>query len=140
MAKKIRVFNLQKIIEENTKAAPGMEDIGWEVVGAKEVGFLKGPKGMLMIEGDGVHRKYAHSTDTYDVSVAPHEEGSMQVIPTHVIPMGILRFEELTFPSEEKTLSEFVRKFSARIEGNYETLLKSIEEIGLNPEDFPREE
>ena len=42
-------------------------------------------------------------------------------------------------PIREEELGTFVRRFGSRIEGNYSMLLRSIKEIGLDPEDYPRE-
>jgi hypothetical protein len=40
--------------------------------------------------------------------------------------------------SSTDNLGEWVRTSGGRIEHNYELLLKSIQEIGLDPKDFPR--
>jgi hypothetical protein len=47
--------------------------------------------------------------------------------------------KNVNVPVDEVELGIFVRTFGARIERNYELLLKSIEEIGLDPKDYPRE-
>jgi len=41
-------------------------------------------------------------------------------------------------PIREEELGTFVRTFGSRIEGNYNHLLESIKDIGLDPKDFPR--
>jgi hypothetical protein len=46
--------------------------------------------------------------------------------------------KKVNVPVDEVELGIFVRTFSARIERNYELLLKSIKEIGLDPKDYPR--
>jgi hypothetical protein len=43
-------------------------------------------------------------------------------------------------PVDTVILGEWVRKHGSRIELNYNLLLKSIKEIGLNPKEFPRSE
>jgi hypothetical protein len=41
-------------------------------------------------------------------------------------------------PLAEEELGTWVRTFGSRIENNYDGLLKSIKEIGLDPKDYPR--
>jgi deoxyhypusine synthase len=50
----------------------------------------------------------------------------------------VKEFMEKYSPIEEVELKSFVRKFGNRIERNYDMLLKSIEEIGLNSKEFKR--
>ena len=70
-------------------------------------------------------------TDNEAVHVVENRAGKVLGIPVEYL------ITKAT-PVDEVELGIFVRRFGARIEGNYIGLLKSIQEIGLNPADYPR--
>jgi hypothetical protein len=43
-------------------------------------------------------------------------------------------------PIKEEELGTFIRHFGSRIESNYQILLGSIKDIGLDPKDYPRDQ
>lgn len=108
----------------------------YDLIGSSLVAIIEGPKGIIITDDEGVHRVFSDRNYKIAFNVAPHEEGTIQVIPTEriAVTIKVLMDEE----HEEQELGEFVRRFGTRIEQNYGFLLKTIEEFGLNPDNYLR--
>ena len=110
------------------------------------VGIKKGKgkhKGhVILVDTDAVHEirnpneKYTIALHSASVVDGKRAIGLMPVASTGTLVEDLVNMEgaEISFVE----LGSFVRRFGSRIEGNYNTLLKSIKEVGLNPEDYPR--
>jgi hypothetical protein len=66
---------------------------------------------------------------------------TMEILPSKVInPTAKKLLDNIEhFIVEEMPLTKFVRHWNSRLESNYRILLKSIKEIGLDPENYPRD-
>ena len=101
------------------------------------------PKGVIVSSDEAVHYT-SDMNDKFKIALyhhttSPDGTGSMEVIPSRCVevPVRDLLEEEGISRSEEE-LGTFVRTFGHRIEGNYHILLNTLEEHGLNPEEYPR--
>ena len=81
-----------------------------------------------------------HSTieDNYEIEVVKNPEpNTFAMMPDGGIVKAPIK-ELMEAESEDVELGLFVRKFGNRLEQNYNILLKSIKEIGLDPTNYPR--
>jgi len=128
--KNVKVFNVEKMVEEIP------EHNLTAYAHDKRLAILQGSKGVLVVTEEGVHYKYDSMEEAYRVDCCPND-GKMYMFPNCSFDAPIQDFIEHA-EATEAPLGSFVRTFGQRLEENYRMLLKSIEEIGLDPEDYPR--
>ena len=102
-----------------------------------DLAIIESDKGIIVSDNEAVHYLYDNAEEGHEVNLYDRKEGSISIFPSSstLVPVKELKKCEC----RESTLTDFVRRFGSRIEGNYSTLLDSIREIGLNPEDYKRE-
>lgn len=126
----VYTYDIDKILKDKTGNK-------WEFVGNGKWIIIEGPKGIIISDNDAVHHLFP--CRDYEVKlqvVEKQEEGVIALFPSHSLSVKIGELMECDH--KEKELGQVVRRFSDRIERNYLTLLKSIKEIGLNLNDYPR--
>jgi hypothetical protein len=138
--KQVNVYNVNKWIRESPS-----NDLNLEVHGTRgELAILEGPGGIIVSCCEGVFFVECTADATIPVPLCPAPEQDTEgnaksfcLFPTHHADLPIKEIRE-GCECEEKPLGEFVRRFGHRLEANYRQLLKAIEEIGLDPADYPR--
>lgn len=125
----VYTYDIDKILKDKTGNK-------WEFVGNGKWIIIEGPKGIIISDNDAVHHLFPGRDYEVKLQVAEKKEDMVSLFPSHSLPIKIGELMECSH--EEKELGQAVRKFGGRIETNYLILLKSIKEIGLNPDDYPR--
>lgn len=126
---KVKVFNLKEMVETKWDGAFTSH--------VKEIAIIDGLEGSIVSDDEAVHQVFKTDADKFHLDVYPND-GKMHMFPVNSVELP-LSFIKVTAPCRDIELTEFVRHFGRRIEGNYATLLKSIKEIGLNPKNYKRE-
>lgn len=90
--------------------------------------LLVGENKYILIDNDAVHT--IHNKDDFISFRNP--------VSREIVRINIDHFFAAD-KDDEMELGDFIRRFGSRIERNYAYLLLSILEIGLNPEDYPRD-
>jgi hypothetical protein len=119
---KVIVYDLSQLVTQTT----GEPYCGIEWKNA----LIVGPDKVILTDTEGCHS--IHGKDEY-VHVTSFV--TKQIV---AIPIEKMINRSYAVPVDEVELRIFVRTFGDRIENNYRLLLKSIKEIGLNPDDYPR--
>jgi hypothetical protein len=122
-------YDIDNILKDKTEDK-------WGFVGNKEWIIIEGPKGIIISDNEAVHHIFPGRDYEVKLHVVEKQEGVTSLFPSHSLPVKIGELMEC--PHKEKELGQAVRRFGGRIEANYLTLLKSIKEIGLNSNDYPR--
>ena len=140
--KKVKVTDLSVYLAKKS-IGKQMEERGLEVRDVLAIVVNEANGKAIITDNDAVHNLVTLdekiSFDLFE-KMKKREDGS-QVIslgPAARVTMTVA--ELLEGATDEVELSDFVRRFGHRIETNYRILLKSIKEIGLDPEDYPRKE
>jgi hypothetical protein len=136
----VKIYNLKSAVEQITSCLytlPG-DEINAAVVC---------PKGVILTDADGIHTTHEMSEGHnafIDLACCPMNSirgvptfGNSQVFSSESIRLSIKQLLECT-PVKECELTDFIRHFGRRIESNYDTLLKTIKELGGDPKDYPR--
>lgn len=92
--------------------------------------IIVGPDKVILTDTDGCHSVHDKTDSINMCSFTTRTKASISVEK--------LIARSYAVPVDEVELGTFVRTFSARIENNYRLLLESIKEIGLDPDDYPR--
>lgn len=112
-------------------------------IGYKELVVLQGPNGVIVTDNEACHEFFTNMDEMYDIEAcdAPvvDENGftTIPLFPQYIIRLSI-RDMLVLCDTEVVSLGKWIRTFGSRIESNYRILLASIEDIGLNPDDYPR--
>lgn len=123
----IKVINLKSFVEEKSEDK-------YTSHGQSTLGIIEGPKGTIITHDDAYHQLETEGDIDIQLPVVLND-GEVKLMPEG---MGeekldtILKHDSTT----EQTLYNFIQNFGSRIESNIKLLKKSIEEIGLNPDDF----
>ena len=128
---KIDVYDVDTLIKEQTehKYRSHIE---------RELTFIKLPFGIIVTGTEGVHSVENIITDSTRIDVSEYIEGNKSLIPTNFLDITIQYIMDNS-SKRETTLGEFIRRFGGRLEANYGLLLKTIKELGGDPEMFPRD-
>ena len=130
----VKIYNVDKMIQRHATDAQDLEVFGTR----KELAVLEGPNGFVVTCSEGVSFREATRKASIPVGLCPRSEDglSFYIMPTHQtdVPVG----EILECESREQPLCDFIRRFGHRLESNYRYLLQAIEEIGLDPAEYPR--
>ena len=130
---KVKVYNTKEWIETET-------DGKYSTFREHNHAIICGPKGKVFTCSEGVHFICKNDAEELQIEiVTPSETGGIKIMPEAIIKTTIGEMLEKCPVMEEKELGEYIRKFGTRLESNYNILLKSLKEIGLNPKDYPRE-
>lgn len=88
-----------------------------------EVGIVRTKKGIFVLDNEGIHDRHPMSkTNRWPIDLYAYRDDdgmSMDMIPLMVINIGPDELKHIPI-KETKPLEEFVRKFGARLEANYE--------------------
>jgi hypothetical protein len=135
----VKVYNLKSAVEQITRRLYTLPDEGINAA-------VVCPKGVILTDADGVHTRHEMSEGHnafIDLACCPNSYGTnptfgnSQVFSSGSIRLSIKQLLECT-PLKECELTDFIRSFGRRIEDNYAILLKTIEELGGDPKDYPR--
>jgi len=100
--------------------------------------IIEGKKGIIITDNEACHTVHKSVDEKYEIDVVKIS-ADPNVISMNPDATGKVSIKALQTASYiELELGEWVRRFGSRIENNYDILLKSIKQIGLNPSDFPR--
>jgi len=133
MSAKVKVYDIDKAVKEFTEGK--FQAFGYD----NALAIIEGSKGIIVSNCDGVHKHVLDNEDQIRILMVENTESkSIPMFPSHSADTSVAMLKSLASYTEMK-LTEFIRRFGSRIESNYDSLLKSIKEIGLNPADYPRE-
>ena len=126
----VKIIDIKSLIEKSTEGKHTSYQI-------HNTAVLEGPTGVIAIDNDACHQILENSQETIQIN-AVLNDGAIKMHPEGVTDASI---EELLkdAPVTEQPLVEYIQWFGSRIEYNYRELLKSIESIGLNPDDFKKQ-
>ena len=127
---KVKVYDVRSCVEKNSN---GKYTTFYE----HEYAVIEGPKGLVITGSEGVHYFYNAIGDTHQFALEKKREGSVAFMAEATIDVTLKEITEL--PYREVELGEFIRRFGSRLEQNYGILLDSLEGLGLDPKDYPRE-
>ncbi len=133
---------------------PSLKEAGLQVFGTDtKLVVIEGPKGVLVVENDACYYKLGSVGRDFQVDLGKVPEVKVDENGKERKQISLMPSASITRPlkdylddcrekgcTTEGPLTGFVRRFGGRIENNYSVLLDSIEEIGLNPKDYPRDE
>jgi hypothetical protein len=127
--KTVKIYNIKKAVESaNEFKRTSRED---------ELAIIQGTKGIIVTDNEAVHAVFDNTDEKVTLQIHKKNGDKMSLIPVDGIDVPIEHIQkEVDF--REETLTSFVRRFGNRIESNYNLLLNSLKEIGLNPADYPR--
>ena len=130
----VKVYDTKKLVEELT----GKE---WTTFTfSHDYAIIEGPKGVVVTCGEGVGFKADSPADTMSIGVQRPREGKrIPLMAEGSIELPISEVMEKA-PVRRMTLRKYIRKFGARLERNYEEILWSLKEIGLDPANYPRKD
>ena len=126
---KVKAYNLKEMVETSWDGAFTSH--------VKEIVIIDGRKGFIVSDDEAVHEVFKNEDEKYHLDVYPND-GKIHMFPVNTVDIP-LSFIKANAPCREVELTESVRHFGRRIEGNYELLLKSIKQIGLDPNNYKRE-
>ncbi len=131
MSAKVKVYDINKAVKESTEGK--FKAFGFDAT----LAIIEGPNGIIVSDCDGVHKVLKDEQQRFKIQMVENTE-SIYIYPSHSADTSVAMLKSSASYTEMK-LTEFIRRFGSRIESNYDILLKSIKEIGLNPADYPRE-
>lgn len=130
--KKIRVYDLKPLLEGIEHERSKLKIYGYDKYG---LAIVEGNKGVLAFDKDGVGVKKDSMEDTYEVAVEKDLEGRISIIPLGSIEVSFKEIvEKCTY--REQNMSDFIRVFGSRIEQNFSILVRAIDEIGENSQEY----
>jgi hypothetical protein len=136
---KVTIVDIKKLVKDHVDHT----DEEWFMPEFDELAVIPTPKGVVVSDHDAVHYT-ATMDEKFKIALYrnyTNEKGHrcMEGIPSQVIEVPVRDLlEDPGVSRTEEELAIFVRTFGSRIEGNYATLLDTLEEYGLNPGDYPR--
>ena len=129
---KVKVFNLNDVVKQFTE---GKYHCGFDEKNA----IIAGREKFIFTDNEAVHSLH---DDSITLSIENgYQEYKVFYFLTHELSITIKVKDILAEcqPREEVELGQWIRQGKDRIERNYDRLLNSIEEIGLDPKDYSRE-
>jgi hypothetical protein len=129
-----------KVTQYDLKAWVEKNDASLTTFNVPSIAMLVCDDLAIIVESDGCH-EILQMGDNYEILMAGKtQEGDTKysVFPDKAVNVKVRAIIEHCPKREDIELTEFVRKFGTRIEVNYATLLRSIKEIGLDPNDYTR--
>ena len=124
---KAKIIDIKSFVENTT-------DDKYTTFQEHSVAIIEGPKGLIITDEDGIHSVEQSMETCIEIYVKYNNdstplmpEGSGEQTVQHLLANA---------PVTEQPIAEYIRKFGSRIEANFKGILKSIEEIGLNPDDY----
>ena len=129
---KVKVFNLNDVVKQFTE---GKYHISFDEKSA----IITGKEKFIFTDNEAVHSIHDDSL-TLRIEKGYQEYKTFYFL-THELSITIKVKDILAEcqPCEEVELGQWIRQGKDRIERNYDRLLNSIEEIGLDPKDYSRE-
>lgn len=130
---KVKVYDLIKVLSD----AAGEQFYGSEVNA-----LILGADKAILVDDEAVHTIHHISEGLRTTVIVVDSCGIQKDLLVSCVKKTVrITFDRLqkAEPLREEELGEFVRTFGQRIENNYTDLLKSIREIGLDPNDYPRD-
>ena len=130
----VKVYNIKELVETKTSNK-------YTVMHQSELAIIEGIGGVTIVsDAEAIHNVIKMDNPDKYISVSLYdqaEEGSFNIMPSKEAELSI---DYITSEAKYRDveLNEFVRTFGSRIESNYRTLLKSIKEAGLNPNNYQR--
>ena len=108
----------------------------------RELAIIEGPKGIVVSDYEAVHWLFGSveeniALDLYEVKIDASGRKMIPMLPSKRAEATIAYIKEKC-EAKEVDLGQWVRRFGARLESNYDTLLKSIKKVGLDSRDYPR--
>jgi len=142
--KNVKVVDVKRYIDGRLGeqiAAKGLE------IRELKLAVIKNGDKAIVSDNEAIHDlsalDEAFTIDLFERSV-PDADGVTRIalVPSARVTIKVAELVQLTESGsdcvEEATLTAFVKRFGSRIESNYKGLLRSIKELGLAPEDYPR--
>jgi len=126
----VKIYNIKKAVEEAQEGKKTPYD--------NELAIIEGTTGVIVTDYEGVHDVYKTVEDNHKLQIHDKSGGGFSIIPAGSLSVPVKVLQERCEIREE-ALGTFIRHFGRRMESNYSILLKSIKEIGLDPEAYPRQ-
>lgn len=129
---KVKIYNVKKFVAEHVGEP-------WECYRDNELAVIINGNRAIVTGDEAVHAMFDLSTsEKMKVYLEKKKENSFSMFPESSVDLPVQEFVDKSEYREDE-LTNFVRRFGSRIEGNYRILLRSIKEIGLDPDNYPRE-
>lgn len=133
MVKTIKVYDIDKLIRANVFGngkkykAHGYND---------SLAIIEGPKGIFILDSDGCGYVAQSLQDEMEIEVdEQRNDNSISIIAAGTLYPPINEIiKEAEF--KEIEIKDFVRKFGSRIENNFRIALDTLNEIGLNKDEY----
>jgi len=131
---KVKVYDLVAVMQQ-------FVDSRFELKGSEPQACLVGKDTIILTDCEAIHSTHSFNSHL-ELHLGPDKpeqlDNGAKILKNCFIQIPMRDFLKLAPVKSEMELGEFVRRFGSRIENNYDVLLRSIKEIGLNPKDYPR--
>jgi hypothetical protein len=126
---KAKIIDLKTFVETTTEGK-------YTAFQHHDLAIIEGPKGVIVSDDEGIHTVELSTADKIQIAVQYNNE-TLAMMPEGMGDEFIGVLLESNHINEQP-LNQYIKTFGDRIESNYQELLESIKEIGLDPEDFKR--
>ena len=127
--KKIKVYNIGELVEKNLPEK--------RIHGSDKLAIVEGANGVLVFDNEAVGWKKDTINDTIEIGLTNiPEENSFFMFPQYTADMQIKDLLKAEY--EEMTITEFIDRYNYnnRLKRNFEIILESFNEIGLDRKDI----
>lgn len=128
--KTAKIIDLKKYVETATEGKYTTHQI-------HSLAIIEGPKGIIITDEDAVNMIEDSLDNLIDIHVK-YNNDTIAMLPEGKGQESIANLLEKA-PVTEQPVNEYIREFGDRLSQNYNYLLESIEEIGLNPVDYKKQ-
>lgn len=136
--KKIPVYDLDAKYGVQERITPDGKHIKIGVGSEDEdVAVVQGPKGVLVFCEEGIGYKLHSMDGDYEVGMMEVDDQGHRVFPRAAFNITQPIREVISgAPTHEVEIKDFVRRFGARLEGNFYEMLRALDEIGLDRNEY----
>jgi len=127
--KNIKVYNIGELIKKELR--------GKMVHILNKVAIIEGNKGVTIFDDEAVGWKKNSIEEEIKIGLTDiPEENSYYVIPQYMVDASIKELLEADY--EEMPITQFVSRYNynSRLQNNFKTMLRTIDEIGLNSKEY----
>ena len=127
--KTIKVYNIGELIK---KELPGKM-----VHMLNKIAIIEGSNGVVVFDDEAVGWKKNSIEEEIKIGLTDiPEENTIYIIPQYMVNVSIKEIMEAEY--EEMPITQFVNRYNynSRLQNNFKTMLKTLDEIGLNSKEY----
>jgi len=127
--KTIKVYNIGELIK---RELPGKM-----VHMLNKVAIIEGNNGVTVFDDEAVGWRKNTTDATIEIGLTDiPEKGTIYIMPQYMIDVQIINLMEAEY--EEMPITQFVSRYNynSRLQNNFKTMLRTIDEIGLNSKEY----